>query len=793
MSVQTDPKTRGVSRLEVAEPAFSENALTVLKKRYFVKDDHGFPIETASEMVWRVASNIAQGELGFAASREKYEDVCHDFYSLMASCEFLPNSPSLMNAGKGRPQQLSACFVIPVEDAIDSIFDAVKHAAIIHKTGGGTGFSFSRLRPKNDRVRSTKGVSSGPVSFMRVFNSATEAIKQGGARRGANMGILSVHHPDILEFIECKADMTSVTNFNISVAITEKFMEAVLADAEYELVNPKNSKVTSCLRAREVFDRIVENAWKNGDPGIVFIDRINRDNPTPLAGQIESTNPCGEQPLLPYEACNLGSLNLAKMVREVAAQPGSDGLPFSDEDGYPSRNPLGGATCFLVDWDKMASRVRAAIRFLDDVIEMSDFPLPAIEHMVKAGNRKIGLGVMGFADLLFMLGIPYDTREAVTLGERIMAFIQKESGAASEELAAERGAFGNFPASAFNDPAHPWFTDGRPRRNATVTTIAPTGTISIIAGCSSGIEPLFAVSFHRKVLDGAELVDTHPFFERVAHERGFYSAALMNEIAVRGTVQEVSDIPDDVRRVFITAHDVSPKWHLEHQAAFQRHCENAVSKTVNFPNSATRDEVAEVYRMAYLKGCKGVTIYRDGSRDLQVLNLGSGAKKAEEKTSTDDAGATADATQRRQQHEAPPLQRSARPVLSAGGARVAIRASAAPPQAGTQSGLRRQFSAPMDRAKLERLAGEARLFIGDGNGFRVPLNLVGPGGCERAGRPADRHRGRRLVRPGARHRLRVHMPGLPGHTRHGGGLHEVPLMRFLQVRLTGGGATHALG
>lgn len=720
------------------EPAFTPNALTVLEKRYLIKNDEGLPMETPAEMVWRVASNIAQGELNYPASQGRYAEICELYYDLMASCEFMPNSPTLMNAGKGHPQQLSACFVIPVDDAIESIFDAVKHAAIIHKTGGGTGFAFSRLRPKNDRVRSTKGISSGPVSFMKVFNAATEAIKQGGTRRGANMGILRVDHPDIADFIHCKADMVSITNFNISVALTERFMEAVERGEDYELINPKNRKPAGKLSAREVFDQIVDNAWKNGDPGIVFIDRINRDNPTPQIGEMESTNPCGEQPLLPYEACNLGSVNLAKMVMKVQVCEAPSGVSEFSCDGYTSRNPLNDNTCWIIDWDKLAETVRVCVRFLDDVIDMSDFPLPSITNIVKMGNRKIGLGVMGFADLLFMLGIPYNSKEAVDLGERLMQFIQQHAGQASEELAKERGPFGNYFGSAYTDPAHPWHNGNRPRRNATVTTIAPTGTISIIAGCSSGIEPLFAICFYRRVLDGAELVEVHPFFEEVARARGFYTEALMKEIAMRGSCQEMQEIPEDVRRVFVTSHDISPRWHLEHQAGFQRHCENAVSKTVNFPHSATREDVAEVYRLAYHKGCKGVTIYRDGSRDVQVLNVGLGGKKKKEgeppakheprheaKHDSKHSGAKI--------HSQPAKNPGAGGVtLSAGGTKVSIKAHSG--SGGKGDGvLQRRFHAPVDMSKLEGLAFSSKLYITDGNGLRVPLQLISQEGVARKG------------------------------------------------------------
>ncbi|MGC8839879.1 MAG: vitamin B12-dependent ribonucleotide reductase [Candidatus Sumerlaeaceae bacterium] len=715
----------------LVEPTFTRNAQVVLEKRYLLKDDEGNLIETPKQLLLRVASNIAQAELNFVASRERYEELREKFYTLMAKREFMPNTPTLMNAGAGHPQQLSACFVLPVDDSIESIFESVKHAALIHKTGGGTGFAFSRLRPKHDRVRSTKGVSSGPVSFMKVFNAATEAIKQGGKRRGANMGILRVDHPDILEFIECKADMVSVTNFNISVGVTEKFMEAVLRGDDYELVNPKNGEVVGKLNARMVFDKMVENAWRNGDPGIVFLDRINRDNPTPAVGEIESTNPCGEQPLLPYEACNLGSINLAQMLKRVDVGVSSSGVSEISCDGYRSRNLLNDGTCWIVDWDKLAETVRLCIRFLDDVIEMSDFPLPAITNLVKFGNRKVGLGVMGFADLLYLLGIPYNSQEAVDLGERLMEFIQKHAAQASEELAEERGAFGNFPLSVFCDPNHPWYNGGRPRRNATVTTIAPTGTISIIAGCSSGIEPYFAICFYRRVLDGEELVEVHPFFEEVARQRGFYSEALMREIAMRGSLQEIAEIPADVREVFITAHDVSPKWHLEHQAAFQRHCENAVSKTVNFPNHATREDVAEVYRLAYQKGCKGVTIYRDGSRDAQVLNIGLGTKKSEAKPSEkkqtenhDSSGHGNGGNGHTSSPSSASVPATAAVRLAAGAAQIAVRAPVAPAASESASRLVRRFRLSIEDEQLKRLARQSKLYLTDEKGTRLPLQLV---------------------------------------------------------------------
>lgn len=561
----------------------SLNAVRVLERRYLIKNIHGEVVETPSQMFRRVAKAVALADKFYDINAD-LEKVEKEFYRVMVNLEFLPNSPTLMNAGT-EIGQLSACFVLPVEDSIEGIFDALKAMAIIHKSGGGTGFSFSKLRPKGDVVKSTMGIASGPLSFMRIFDVTTEVIKQGGRRRGANMGILSVDHPDILEFITAKEREGVLTNFNLSVSIPDSFMEAVEKDEEYNLINPRTGKPERKMRAKDVFDLIVSSVWRTGDPGVIFIDKINRHNPTPHVGKIESTNPCGEVPLLPYESCNLGSINLSKMV---------------NEDGK-------------IDWDKMRRTVRAAVHFLDNIIDVNRYPLLEIEKMTRA-NRKIGLGVMGFAEALIKLGIPYNSEEGIKTAEKIMSFIEDVAIKMSVELAEVRGSFPNFEGSV-------WEKRGlSAMRNATVTTIAPTGTISIIAGTSSGIEPLFAISFVRNVM-GTQLFEVNTLFEKVAKERDFYSVELMRKIARTGSVKDFKEVPEDVQRLFVTALDVAPEWHVRMQAAFQKYVDNAVSKTVNLPYEATIEDVRRIYLLAYKLKCKGITIFRYGSRKEQVLVL----------------------------------------------------------------------------------------------------------------------------------------------------------------------------
>ncbi|MFN3411723.1 MAG: vitamin B12-dependent ribonucleotide reductase [Exilispira sp.] len=568
----------------------SDNAKVILEKRYLLKDKEGNPVETIEGLFERVARYIASAEKIYNpdANIEEYEKI---FYDLMTSLDFLPNSPTLMNAGTDIGQ-LSACFVLPVGDSIDEIFDAVKYAAIIHKTGGGTGFSFSRLRPRNDIVKSTAGISSGPVSFMEVFDAATNAIKQGGKRRGANMGILSVHHPDIVEFITYKNDLTKLTNFNISVALTDKFLDAVEKDKEYDLINPRTKKVVRKESARKIFNLIVESAWKTGEPGIIFIDEINRKNPTPLIGEIESTNPCGEQPLLPYESCNLGSINLNNILVE--------------------KNNF-----YEIDWNKLEKITRLSIRFLDNVIDKNNYPLPQIEKMTK-GNRKIGLGVMGFADMLYKLNIPYNSDKAVETAEMLMNKIHEYSISASQELAEERGVFPNWEKSIYKEK-------NLKIRNSTVTTIAPTGTISLIAEASSGIEPVFALAYSRKAMDSNILKYFHPYFQKILSKLPEINNKIIDKIIENGSLKNIESIPENIKSIFVTAHDIDPIWHIKIQSAFQKYTDNAVSKTINFPSTATIEDVANSYKLAHKLGCKGITIYRDKSRE-GILHAGISEK-----------------------------------------------------------------------------------------------------------------------------------------------------------------------
>ena len=568
-------------KLNIELPKLTVNALEVLKQRYLLRDENEKIVESPDQLFSRVAKAVAASDRRYGENMGQTEQV---FYRMMSQLEFVPNTPTLFNAGT-QLGQLSACFVLPVEDSLEEIFNAAKNMALIEQSGGGVGFDFSRLRPKGDIVRSTKGVASGPVSFMRIFDTGTEIIKAGGKRRGAMMAVLRVDHPDVLEFITSKQQPGFLSNFNISVAVTDDFMKAVDEGEEYWLVNPRNKEKTKKLIARDVWNLMAKSAWMSGDPGVIFIDEINRHNPTPLVGKIESTNPCGEQPLLPYESCNLGSINLSRMV----------------EDGK-------------VDWKKLRETVRNAVHFLDNVIDANKYPLKEIEQITWA-NRKIGLGVMGFADMLIQLRVPYDTEEALDLGQQVMEFIETEGHRKSVELGEERGSFPNFEGSI-------WKGKHSAMRNATVTTVAPTGTISIIAGCSSGIEPIFAISFIRNVLGGTRLFETNPLFESMAKERGFYSAKLLEEIARTGSAQKVDGLPEDVKRLFVTALDIKPEWHVKMQAAFQKYTDNAVSKTANLPTEATVEDIRGIYELAWKLKCKGVTAFRYGSKPEQVLYIG---------------------------------------------------------------------------------------------------------------------------------------------------------------------------
>ncbi|MEZ0343614.1 MAG: adenosylcobalamin-dependent ribonucleoside-diphosphate reductase [Caldimicrobium sp.] len=571
------------------EPKLKESALIVLQARYLVRDENNEIIETPQGLFERVALAVSEAEKNFPKSKDKAEYYAERFYELMASLDFLPNSPTLMNAG--RPLgQLSACFVLPIEDSLDSIFETLKYTALIHKSGGGTGFNFSRLRPKGDVVFSTSGVASGPVSFMKVFDAATEAIKQGGKRRGANMGILNIDHPDIEEFITVKSDPKVLTNFNISVAITDAFMEALRKDEEFPLVNPRTGKILKKISARALFDLLCEKAWETGDPGLLFIDRVNQYNPTPHLGKIEATNPCGEQPLLPYESCNLGSINLANFVR--------------DRDH---------------DWERLRETVHLAVRFLDDVIEVNRFPIPQIAKITTL-NRKIGLGVMGFADMLIKLRIGYTEERALSLAEKIMSFISEESLKASAQLAEERGSFPAFPGSLWDRKGYP------PLRNATTTTIAPTGTLSLIAGVSSSIEPLFGIYYERKTLGGVIIREFHPLFERVLEEEGYKESeieSIKEEVREKGLISQTG-VKEEIKKLFLTSFEIPPEIHLSIQRVFQKYTHNAVSKTINLPTSATPEDIKKIYIKAFEWGLKGITVYRYGSKPEQVIYIKAG-------------------------------------------------------------------------------------------------------------------------------------------------------------------------
>ena len=564
------------------------NALLVLKKRYLLKDDAENVIETPRELFQRVARTVSGAELNFKSEYSK-EDAEENFTNMMTALEFLPNSPTLMNSNTSLGQ-LAACFVLPVEDSMEDIFKSLKNMAIIHQTGGGTGFDFSRLRPKGDLVSTTKGEASGPVSFMSIFNQATGIIVQGGRRRGANMGILRCDHPDIFDFIEAKLEENAFPNFNLSVGVTDRFMEAARSEDNFDLINPRTNKKVKSVKAKALFDLIVYSAWRSGDPGLVLLDEINRHNPTPDLGRIEATNPCGEIPLLPYESCNLGSINLSKVVK-------------------------GGS----VDWEMLKEKIWWGVRFLDNVIEVNKYPLPEIREMT-ISNRKIGLGVMGFADMLIKLAIPYTDAKAVKLASQIMEFVHQESLKASQELASQRGVFANYERSVY--PKR-----NLRLRNATVNMIAPTGTISIIAGCSSGIEPLFALSYVRNVLSGTRLFETHSLFEVEMRKRSLYSKELIAQVGKLGSVQNIEEIPEDLKKIYVTSFDVAPSQHLKIQAAFQKHTDNSVSKTINLPPEATAEEVRSIYLLAHEMRCKGITVYRYGTKKEQVLSFSTGAEE----------------------------------------------------------------------------------------------------------------------------------------------------------------------
>ena len=626
MTLTTSTGTAPLPRVDLPRAELSENARIVLAKRYLKKDETGRPVEEPEEMFWRVAYTIASADRAYGATDADVEATAREFYSLMTRRLFEPNSPTLMNAG--RPLgQLSACFVLPVDDALSNgdsgVYDTLRSMAMVHQSGGGTGFSFSRIRPQGDLVRSTTGVASGPVSFMSLYDSSTEVVKQGGTRRGANMGILRVDHPDILGFIDCKQDITKITNFNISVAVTDAFMNAVERGESYDIINPRNNEVVGQQDAREVWDKVVQNAWRTGEPGVFYVDRANFYNPVPHLGAYEATNPCGEQPLLPYDVCNLGSVNVGLFVREDVP---------ADSPWYER-----------VDWKEFRRVVRHSTHFLDNVIDANQYPLPEITDLANR-IRRIGLGVMGYADLLIRLGVPYNTAEGVEIGRRIMEFLDEESKKESERLAEIRGAFPEWEKSIWGPdetcaraPNGDRIRPLRRLRNCNVTTVAPTGTISIFAGCSSGIEPLFAVAFMRNQA-GSLMPDVNEEFVRVAKEGGWHSDDLMRRIAEQGHIH-FPEVPEAVQRAFVTAHDITPEWHVRQQAGFQEYCDSAISKTTNFPNEATVEQVREIYELAYKLNCKGVTVYRDGSRDNQVLSTGATKTPAQQAAESADAAA----------------------------------------------------------------------------------------------------------------------------------------------------------